>query len=145
MKTEKGVMIVAYKDSRRSERYAVLKRKKNWEGWELPKGHLENDDYFYTVREELQEEAGIDEEDIEDIEETEETVSWTYERGGEKFEKKYRVMIVKVADSARIDTSGNPDEEHEQGFFLGLEDALSLLTYENNREVLEKAVDMIKE
>jgi 8-oxo-dGTP pyrophosphatase MutT (NUDIX family) len=145
METEKGVMIVAYKQSRRSNRFAVLKRKKNWEGWELPKGHLENDDYFYTVREELEEEAGIDEEDVEEIDETEETVSWTYEREGEKFEKKYRVMIAEVVDSARIDTSNNPDEEHEQGFFLSLEDALSLLTYENNKKVLKTAVQGIEE
>ncbi len=133
-------MIVAYKQSRRSKRFAVLKRKKNWEGWELPKGHLENDDHFYTVREELQEEAGIEEEEIENIEETEETVSWKYERDGEEFEKKYRVMMVEVSDSVRIDTSGNPDEEHEQGFFLGLEDALSLLTHQNNRDILRQTV-----
>ena len=145
MEVEKGVIIVLYKKPRRSNRYALLKRKKNWEGWELPKGHLEEDDHRKTVKIELQEETRIEEEQIQEITNMEETTSWEYEQDGEEFRKEYRAFAVKVDDDVRIDTSQNPCDEHEQGFFLGEEDAKSLLTYENNVEVLEKAQELIEE
>jgi NUDIX domain. len=139
VKTEKGVIIVAYKESRRNNRYAVLQRKKNWEGWELPKGHLEEDDYRETVMIELDEEAGIEEEEIEKITDIEETVFWEYKEDGEKVKREYKSFIVKVKQDTLVDTSSNPHDEHVQGFFLGLEDTKELLTYENNQEILEKA------
>lgn len=140
MEVEKGVIIVAYKESRRSNRYALLQRKKNWEGWELPKGHLEEDDYIKTVKIELQEECGIEEDQIKEIKDLEETTSWEYKQDGEDFRKEYKAFAVKVDNEVKIDTSHNPCDEHVQGFFLGEEDAKSLLTYENNIEVLEKAI-----
>ncbi|EGQ43757.1 MAG: hypothetical protein J07AB43_06350 [Candidatus Nanosalina sp. J07AB43] len=39
MKTEKGVALVVYKKKRGKKRFLILKRDKNWEGWEIPKGH----------------------------------------------------------------------------------------------------------
>jgi 8-oxo-dGTP pyrophosphatase MutT (NUDIX family) len=143
METEKGVIIVLYKQSRRSNRFALLKRKKNWEGWEIPKGHLEDDGYEHTVKLELREETGIDEDDIEEITDMEETVSWEYEEDGEEFRKEYRAFLVRVDEDTDIDISHNPHEEHEQGFFLKKEDAESLITYENNIEILEKGVEAI--
>jgi 8-oxo-dGTP pyrophosphatase MutT (NUDIX family) len=143
VRTEKGVIIVAYKESRRNNRYAVLKRKKNWEGWELPKGHLEEDDYRETVRVELGEEAGVQEEDIEEITDLEEKVEWEYEDDGEKVKREYRAFAVRVSEEARIDVSENPHDEHEQGFFLKKADAEGLLTYDNNVEILEKASEAI--
>ncbi|MFB6159308.1 MAG: NUDIX domain-containing protein [Candidatus Nanohalobium sp.] len=145
METEKGVMIVAYKQSRRSNRYALLKRKKNWEGWELPKGHLEEDDYRKTVKIELMEECGIDESQIQSMEDLKEATSWKYEQDGTEFRKEYKAFAVKVDEDVRIDTSQNPCDEHEQGFFLKKEDAESLLTYENNRELLQRAAEKIQE
>ncbi|MFB6175002.1 MAG: NUDIX domain-containing protein [Candidatus Nanohalobium sp.] len=140
MRTEKGVVIVAYKEVRRNQRYLVLKRKKNWEGWEMPKGHLEDDDYTGSVKLELGEEAGLDEEDIESIEEMGETLEWTYEdEDGEEVKREYRAFIVKVSDSGFVDVSENPHDEHETGFFLDYDDAASLLTYENQKELLDKA------
>ncbi|MFB6100469.1 MAG: NUDIX domain-containing protein [Candidatus Nanohalobium sp.] len=143
METEKGVIVVAYKESRRSNRYALLQRKRNWEGWELPKGHLEEDDYRETVKIELMEECGIEEGQIQEITDMREETSWEYEQDGEEFRKEYRAFIVKVGKDVQIDVSQNPCDEHVQGFFLGEEDAKSLLTYENNVEVLEKAVEEI--
>lgn len=143
MKTEKGVIIAAYKQGGRNPRFLVLKRTKNWEGWEIPKGHLENDDYRDTVRIELEEEAGIKEEWIESIREMDEEASWTYERDGEEFKKEYRAFVVKIADEAHVDTSNNPDDEHETGFFFRSRDAKSLITYDNNLEILEKAEETI--
>jgi 8-oxo-dGTP pyrophosphatase MutT (NUDIX family) len=145
METEKGVMIVAYKQSRRNNRFALLKRKKNWEGWETPKGHLEEDDYEHTVRLELKEETGIEEDKIQDVTDLDETVSWEYQEDGEEFRKEYRAFLVRVDEDTEIDVSQNPCDEHTQGFFLKEEDAKSLLTYENNVEILNSAVEYLKE
>lgn len=142
--TEKGVIIVAYKEIRRNHRFLILKRTKNWEGWELPKGHLEKEDYRETVKIELEEEAGIPEEKIEEIENLEDKVSWNYSRDGVEFEKEYKKFIVKLDEETKIDTSQNPDKEHETGFFLNYEDATSLLEYENNIEFLKEANERIE-
>ncbi len=138
MRTEKGVVLVAYKEVRRNHRYLVLKRTKNWEGWELPKGHLENEDYRETVKIELGEEAGLDESDIQDIQGLEETLEWSFEdEDGEEVKREYRAFLVEIDGDAVVDTSENPHEEHENGFFLDYEDAHSLLTYDNQKEVLD--------
>ncbi|MFB6245143.1 MAG: NUDIX domain-containing protein [Candidatus Nanohaloarchaea archaeon] len=137
METEKGVALVVYKKPGRFPRYLVLNRKKNWEGWELPKGHLEEDSYRKTVEIELREETGIEE--VEEIEETDRTLEWTYEDDGQKYRKKYRVYIVRVDEDSYVDVSGNPCDEHEKGHFFNFEDAKSLLTYENYSEALTRA------
>ncbi len=139
MKTEKGVIAVVYKESGLSNRYLVLHRIKNWEGWELLKGHLEDGNYEETVRIELEEEAGISPGDIEDIEEMGEEVSWEYERDGEERSKQYRAYRVKVGSDVTADVSDNPHDEHDQAFFLGFKDARTLLHYDDNVELLEEA------
>lgn len=144
MRTEKGVVVVAYKEVRRNHRYLVLKRTKNWEGWELPKGHLENDDYRETVKLELEEEAGLSEEEIREVEDMEKTLEWTYEEDdGEEVKREYKAFIVKIGENAVVDVSGNPHDEHETGFFLDFEDASSLLTYDNQVEILEKGKESL--
>lgn len=143
MKTEKGVIIVAYKD-RIKPRFVVLKRSKNWEGWELPKGHLENENYRETVQLELKEEAGIEDSHIKNIADLDQTVEWSFEKDGEKIKREYMAFKVELSEDAFIDVNSNPHEEHEQGFFFREEDAKSLLTYDNNIEILEKAIDDIE-
>lgn len=142
MKTEKGVMMIAYKPGD-PPRYLVLKRKKNWEGWETPKGHLEDDDYRETVKVELEEEAGIDRESIESIEDMDETVSWEYEQEGEEFRKEYKTFLVELEKDAYVDVSENPHDEHEHGYFFRLRDAKQLITHDNNLELLEKAHQLV--
>ncbi len=143
METEKGVMIVAYKQGDSNPRFLVLKRKKNWEGWETPKGRLENNDYEETVRQELEEEAGISGELVREIRDLDQEVSWEYERDGEKRKKEYRGYLVKVAEGANVDVRNNPHDEHEKGFFFRPRDAKPLLEYDDNRELLEKAAEKI--
>lgn len=138
MKTEKGVTIVAYKESNRNNRFLVLKRTKNWDGWELPKGHLENDDYIETVKLELEEEAGVTEDSLESVESLDQVMEWTFERDDEKIKREYHCYIVKVSEDAIVDTSNNPHDEHENGYFFNLDDATALLTYDNQRELLEE-------
>ncbi|MFB6213690.1 MAG: NUDIX domain-containing protein [Candidatus Nanohaloarchaea archaeon] len=138
MRTEKGVMVVAYKQ-KNAPRYLVLKREKNWKGWETPKGHLEDGDYRATVKEELCEEAGIDEDEILSIEDMDETVEWTFEDDGEKVKREYRGYLVEISPDVHVDVSGNPHDEHEHGFFFSYRDAHDIVTHDNNRKLLEKA------
>lgn len=138
MKKEKGVIIAVF-DER--GRVLVLKRKKNWEGWELPKGHLEQDDYRETVRIELQEESGIEPEKIDAIKDLQKTVSWKYTQDGQEYRKEYKAFRVEVSNIERVDTSENPCDEHEHGFFLRPEHVEEMLEYDNNREVLKAALD----
>lgn len=145
MRTEKGVAIIAYKESRGSRRFLILQRTKNWEGWEIPKGHLEEDDYRKTVKIELGEEAGIEEDDIVSIDEIGEDLEWSYEdEDGEEVNREYKGFIAEISDSAIVDTSGNPSEEHETGFFMKKEDVKSLLTYDNQVSLLNKAIEKMK-
>ncbi len=146
MRTEKGVAIVAYKEKRGKKRFLVLQRTKNWEGWELPKGHLEQDDYNHTAKLELREEAGIPEEEIEHLEELDTVLEWTYEdeEEGEEIKREYQGFLAKISDDAFADTTQNPHDEHVNGFFMKLEDVESLLTYDNQKELLQKAVTKLK-
>lgn len=144
MKTEKGVIIAAYKPRERP-RFIALKRKKDWEGWELPKGHLEGDDYRETVKMELEEETGISPGKIEEIEELDHTVEWSHEKDGEKVEKKYRGFLVKLSEDSNVDVTHNPHDEHETGFFFRYRDVEKMLTYDNQIEFLEKAAEKVME
>jgi len=144
MKTEKGVTIVAYKESNRNTRFLVLKRTKNWDGWELPKGHLEGDDYEKTVKLEIEEEAGVLEESIESMESMEQVLEWTFEQDGEEIKREYRCYLVKVSEDTYVDTSRNPHEEHDSGYFFDLDDATALLTYENQQELLEQVAENLQ-
>ncbi len=144
MRTEKGVAIIAYKKSRGSNRFLILKRKKNWEGWEIPKGHLEEDDYRETVKIELKEETGLNESEIKSIEGLEEDLEWSFEDDGEEVKREYRGFLVEIKEEAFVDTSDNPSDEHETGFFMKQEDVESLLTYDNQKELLEEAITRLK-
>lgn len=137
MKEEKGVIITVFDEK---DRVLVLKRKKNWEGWELPKGHLEEDDYKETVRIELEEEAGIDSEKIDSIRELERTISWEYVQDGEEYRKEYKAFSVDISNVDAVNTRQNPCDEHEHGFFLRPQHVKEMLEYENNKEILRKAL-----
>lgn len=143
MRTEEGVVAVVYKKPRRTPRYLVLKRKKNWEGWELPKGHLE-EEHEQTVKQELEEEAGISPDEIEEMEDLEYVLSWEFEDDGKEIRREYRAFLVKVAGDAVVDVDQNPHDEHETGYFLNFDDTKSLLTHHNQAELLEKGSEEIQ-
>lgn len=144
MRKEKGVLIAAYKNTGSRPRYIVLKRKKNWEGWELPKGHLE-DSYEDTVLLELEEEAGISPDGIKAVESLEHTAEWSFEDDGEEVKREYKAFLVELDQDTFVDVSQNPHEEHETGLFLRYRDVEDMLTHEDHREVLEKAHEKVKD
>lgn len=126
-------------------RFAVLKRVKNWEGWEIPKGHIEDGDSpEYTVYKELQEEAGIDRDDVVRVEPLDHTLEWTYERDGEKWKAVCECFLVEVSEDVYISVEQNPDDEHDKGHFLNFRDARDILTYDDQRELLVHAKEQLE-
>lgn len=132
------VCLVICKKMGNSYRFAVLKRVKNWDGWELPKGHIEDGDTAEeAVYNELQEETGIGRDTVIDVKELDHTLEWTYERDGEKRKAVCNCFLVEVEEGVYIDVSGNPHDEHDKGHFLNFRDAHDILTYDDQRELLE--------
>jgi NUDIX domain. len=136
MREERGVIAVVWKKSGSKWRYAVLQRDKNWEGWELPKGHMEGTPRE-TLEMELREETGITNDDIQEVEDLDRKMSWSFEDADETVEKEYDCFSVRVSGDTGLDTTGNPHDEHSQALFLRFEDACSLLTYDNQKELLK--------
>lgn len=136
MRQEERVCVVLYKLVEGHPRYAVLRREKNWEGWELVKGHVE-ESLEETVRQEVEEEAGIPE--LEEVEELDSDVGWTYEDEGEEVEVTCHGFMARAPDDALVDVSGNPHEEHSKGHFLNYRDARDIVTHDNQRNLLEEA------
>jgi len=144
MKTEKGVIVAAYKHNSDTPRYVVLKRTKNWEGWELPKGHLE-ESYEDTVLQELQEEAGVSKKGVKAVEDLEHTVEWSFEKDGEKIKREYRAFLVELGEDVFVDVSENPHDEHDTGLLLRYRDVKDMLSFEEHVKVLEKAHQRIRD
>jgi hypothetical protein len=53
--------------------------------------------------------------------------------------REYRGYRVEASKDASVDVTQNPHKEHETGFFMKKEDVKSLLTYENQKELLNLA------
>lgn len=144
MREEERVCVVLYKRVDNDYvHYGVLKRTKNWDGWEIIKGHMEADGPAATARQEVAEEAGIT--DIVDIQPIDHTVEWTYEDDGDEVNAVCDCFLVEVPSDARIDVSSNPHDEHEHGFFLNYRDARDILTYDDQRELLDAAHEVLED
>ena len=138
-----GVVVCVYKWKRGYPRFAVLKREMNWEGWELVKGHIEDDESpeEAAVRE-TEEETGITPERIEKMEGK---MEWEYERDGNEFHASYHRFMAEVPEDSRIDISGNDVREHSKGIFLNLRDTRDILSFEQHRQMLEETMERLEE
>ncbi len=140
MPEEHRVCIVLYKMVDGHPRYAVLRRTLNWEGWELPKGHVEGTPEE-SVRMELAEETGIEE--VTAIKRLDFDAGWTYTEDGETVAVTCDSFLVEVPEDTYIDVSANPHEEHAKGHFLNYRDARDILTHDNQRDLLSHAHDLL--
>jgi 8-oxo-dGTP pyrophosphatase MutT (NUDIX family) len=91
-----------------------------------------------TLEMELKEETGIENSDIQQVEDLDWTMSWSFKDGDETVKKEYDCFSVRVSGDTRLDTSGNPHDEHTQALFLRFEDTHSLLTYDNQKDLLKR-------
>lgn len=144
MEVRKGVVVAVWKEINNAVRFAVLKRELNWEGWELVKGGIDDEEVSEkAARREVREEAGIN--DIIEIEDLNRMHRWHYRKNDKKIETRYRAFLIQVSEDAKIDVSKNPHEEHSKGFFLNPRDAKDILTHENQKKLIENALEHIKE
>lgn len=143
MRQERRVCVVLYKMMDGHPRYAVLKRTLNWEGWELPKGHLEDDDRAASARTEVAEETGITE--LASLSQLDYDYGWTYEEDGETVKVCCDCFLAEAPADALIDVSNNPHDEHEKGHFLNFRDARDILTHDDQRELLQYAHGILEE
>lgn len=144
MREERRVCAVLFKRMDGYIRYAVLKRTLNWDGWELVKGHLDDadDDPAEAARREVSEETGID--DIVDVQPIDHTLEWTYEDEDEEVHAVCDCFLVEADRDAIIRVRENPHDEHETGHFLNYRDAVDILTYDNQRTLLEQAHERLE-
>lgn len=110
--------------------------------WQLPKGLVDEGE---TIEEaavrEVREEAGIETDLTAPLEETE---YWFYaNKDGERtrFHKTVHWFLMRY----RGGTTENHDAEVAEARWAGIEEALDMLVFKNEREVVKKAVTMIKE
>lgn len=132
MRVDKGVAVILKK----GDQYGILKRDKNWSGWEIPKGHLELGSHDATVLVELYEEAGIKPVDIRSMKQLDQKLEFEFEEEGEKRISSFQVYLVEVEDGTSLTTDMNPSEEHVDSMFTSKEKALDLLEYEDQKELL---------
>lgn len=98
----------------------------------LPKGHLDGDETEVEAAiREVREETGVVAEPVEKLGE----ISYTYERRGQPVDKRVAFYLLEYR-------SGELDHDHEieQVRWLPLEEAARTLTYEGEREMVERAL-----
>ncbi len=142
MEKVRGVMVALYKEAGDNYRFAVLRRERNWEGREFVKGRVEDGEGLEeAARREVEEETGIEPVDVKPLEETYE---WEYERDGTRYRAVYRGFLAKAPSDALIRTGRNDEEEHSKGHFLNVRDSEGILTHDNQRDLMETALQQLE-
>ncbi len=113
-------------------------RKGYKEIYEFPKGNIEeNEDPIVTTKREIKEETGLD---INIIKGFKERISWVYRREGKSV---YKEMICYLAESKTKNVKIS--KEHDAFEWLDFEEAIKKLKFKNQKELLNKAMNFLKE
>lgn len=137
MRVDQGVAIILYRVTPEgSKEYLVLKRDKNWTGWELPKGHLEFGSHKATVFVELNEETGLEPVAINRIEELDRSLTFSFEEDGEEVVSDFQAFRVEASFDAEVSTDNNPSDEHEAFAWLPVDEAIEKLEYSEQKDLL---------
>jgi len=106
--------------------------------WDFPKGHIEtNETEMMTALRELEEETGIS--NVEIIDGFRHSISYNFFRNSKSISKKVIFFLATTIEKKVI-----LSHEHIDYAWLGFEDAISRLTYDNAREILQKAYSYLK-
>jgi 8-oxo-dGTP pyrophosphatase MutT (NUDIX family) len=113
--------------------YLLLKY--GWGHWGFVKGHVEEgEDEKQTVLREAEEEAGINAEQLEFIPSFKEKISYFYTNEGKRVYKEVTYFLVKSSEK-----NVKLSHEHTDYRWLPYKEAMELLTYQNDKNVLYKA------
>ena len=136
MPQEKSCGAVIFTKHKDSIKYLLLHYEAGH--WDFPKGHMEkNEKEEQTAAREIKEETGI--EDVEFIDNFRETVKYFYKKGDETV---YKEVIFFLAQSAteHVELSN----EHIGYAWVSFKHAMKKLTFNNSKELLEKADKFLK-
>ena len=136
MPNEKSCGAVVFKRQKDGIKYLLLHYESGH--WDFPKGHMEkNEKEEMTAAREIKEETGIEE--IEFVDNFRETIKYFYKKGEETV---YKEVIFFLAQSAteHVELS----KEHIGYAWMSYEHAYKRLTYNNAKELLEKADEFLK-
>ena len=136
MADEKSAGVVLFRQTAGRRLYLVLHYEEGH--WDTPKGHIEKgEDEAAAALRECMEETGIGR--IEFVPGFRERIEYTYMRAGRPSHKEVVYLLAGTSEEA-VTLSA----EHKGYAWLGFEDALSRLTYENAKGVLGKAERFLK-
>jgi len=144
-KVRKAIFAVAYSmDKNGKIEYVILKRKKHWKGWEFPKGKIEKFELRRrTARREVQEETGLKILKInrlkidgfykykKELKDRPGVIGQTYHLFG--------VKVGKGNGKIKVD-----EKEHYSGKWVLYEEAMKLLTWEDQKKCLKIVNDWLK-
>ena len=136
MKEEKsaGVVIVRKKDN--EDLFLLLNYPAGH--WDFVKGKIEKDETLHqTAIRETKEETGID--DLEFVDGFEETIGYNFQFEGELIKKQVVFFLAKTK-TENVDVSF----EHLDFTWLNFEDSLKKITYQNAKNILNKAKNFLK-
>ncbi len=139
MDVRRGVKGVVF-DIRNGEPiYLLLHRVLNWRGWEFPKGGVEEgEDHIEALKREIKEETGLDvDEIVAELPKSE----WKAEDGTSY---SYRQYLVRADSSQAVVLQREPVVEHDAYRWVKYEEAMELLTWENDKQTLKIAHGIVK-
>lgn len=131
MVREKSCGIVVFYEKEGIREYLILHYPSGH--WDLAKGHVEEGETeMETAIRELEEETGIT--DIDFVSEYKETIRYSYRRAGQMYTKDVIYFLART-NTKEVRLS----HEHQGYVWLPYEQALSKVTFDNARELIEKA------
>lgn len=140
MKETSAGAIVFYIENNKPLYLLLYKKARNRyrEAYDIPKGNIEaNEKPEETAKREIKEETGLD---VEILSGFKEKLSWFYRREGKTIYKE-AIFFVAQAKSKNVKIS----YEHDAYFWLSFDEALARLRFKNQKELLRKANEFIKE
>ncbi|MCP6718466.1 MAG: bis(5'-nucleosyl)-tetraphosphatase [Patescibacteria group bacterium] len=136
MPTERSAGAIIFRKEKGSIYYLVLHYEVGH--WDFVKGKIEDDEEMkQTIIRETEEEAGIN--DLEFINEFEEKIEYFFKRNNKTI---FKIVIFFLAETkiGKVKLS----HEHIDFKWLNYEQALNKLTFDNAKNVLKKANELIK-
>ncbi len=117
--------------------YPALSHRAKKDYWDFPKGHIEEGETeLETAKREVREETGIS--DLNFIEGFKESIKYFFQHQGKKI---FKVVVFYLAETKEKEV--RISFEHKGFKWVSFEEALSLLSFKNNKEVLKKANEFL--